>query len=101
MEKATLQTITPDEVVKMTFVGFGPPEVALAKREAERKERIERVKRIKNRKARQAAQRSNVVLADLGLSKAERRAIGQRQRKSDVRKPQNYRWDPSVPTRQS
>lgn len=76
----------------ITFVGIGTPAEALAKQATERKERIERVKRIKNKKARQAAQRSNVVLADLGLSKAERRAIGQRQRKVTVKKPKNFRW---------
>lgn len=85
----------------MTFVGFGTPSEALARQEAERKERIERVKRIKNRKAREATVRANSLLADLGLSKAERRAIGQRQRASEVKKPKQYRWDPSVPTVQS
>lgn len=74
------------------FVGIGSPAEARARQQ----ERIEQVKKHKNRKARQAAQRTNALLAALGMSRRERQAIGQRQRAAKPRKPTNYRWLPDA-----
>lgn len=82
------------------FEGFGTPEQVRQAQiesaralEQARKERIERVKQIKNKKARQAGQRADRVLAELGLSKRDRQNIGKRERKPNIKRTQNYRWD--------
>jgi hypothetical protein len=78
------------------FEGVGSPAEVRARQEAERAVRIEQVRKHKNRKARQAAQRTNSLLAGLGMSRKERRAIGQRQRAAKPKKPRNYQWVPNA-----
>lgn len=93
LDYATKMVVTPEEVVKIRFEGFGSPEEV----RKQQQEKIERVRRHKNKKARDAAQRTNALLADLGLSRKERQAIGKRQRAAEQsKKHENYRWSPEA-----
>lgn len=78
----------------MTAHGLVSPDEARRQLELERKERIERVKRIKNREAKKAADRVAPILAKLGLSRADRKNLGKRQRKGEYKRVENFRWSP-------
>lgn len=80
MEK---QIITPSDVVKLSreIVEQQRPDIAI-------------VRRIKNVKAHNAAKRANKILAQLGVTRRERRTLGRIQRQFQYDQVQQFHWTP-------